>query len=109
MSQCQVTSQHSAKIQSSRSTTSTTLPISSTAATMRNRSPNLAFCQHLPQDKRKANKKVQQIVGDLLYYSQGVDSTIAKALNSIGQQQNTATDQTEKYTHQLLDYMATNL
>eukprot|EP00957_Ditylum_brightwellii_P059924 4549611-Ditylum_brightwellii.AAC.1 len=41
-------------------------------------------------------KQIQQIVGALLYYSHGVNSTINKALNSLGTHQNSATEQTEK-------------
>eukprot|EP00957_Ditylum_brightwellii_P087779 6684491-Ditylum_brightwellii.AAC.1 len=61
-----------------------------------------------PRLNAKQIKQIRQIVGALLYYARGVDSTITKALNSIRQQQNTATEQTEKYAHQLLYYMATH-
>eukprot|EP00957_Ditylum_brightwellii_P123147 9389852-Ditylum_brightwellii.AAC.1 len=53
-------------------------------------------------------KRIQQVVGALLYYSRSENSTINKALNSLGTQQNSATKQTKKNTTQLLNYMATH-
>eukprot|EP00957_Ditylum_brightwellii_P086796 6604971-Ditylum_brightwellii.AAC.1 len=55
----------------------------------------------LPIAKQKC---IQQIVGSLLFYCRGADSTITKALNSIGQQQNEATENTQDLAHWLLDY-----
>eukprot|EP00957_Ditylum_brightwellii_P097086 7393442-Ditylum_brightwellii.AAC.1 len=51
-------------------------------------------------------KRIQQIVGALLYYSCSVDSTTNKALNSLGMQQNSGMEHTKKNTTQLLNYMA---
>ena len=53
-------------------------------------------------------KRVQQIVGGLLYYARAVDNTILTALNAIATQQANATEATEEKIKQLLDYMATN-
>ena len=53
-------------------------------------------------------KRVQQIVGGLLYYARAVDNTILTSLNSIASQQANATEATEKKIEQLLDYMATH-
>eukprot|EP00957_Ditylum_brightwellii_P125207 9544637-Ditylum_brightwellii.AAC.1 len=53
-------------------------------------------------------KRIQDIVGKLLYYSRAVDPTLAAALSTIASQQATATKQAEEACHQLLDYVATH-
>ena len=55
----------------------------------------------------KGIKRVQQIVGDLLYYARTVDNKLLVALHTIGMQQSAATEETEKVISQLLDYVAT--
>eukprot|EP00957_Ditylum_brightwellii_P195353 14884204-Ditylum_brightwellii.AAC.1 len=53
-------------------------------------------------------KRVQDIVGTLLYYSQAVDPTLAVTLSTIASQQANATKKTEEACHQMLDYVATH-
>ena len=52
-------------------------------------------------------KHVQAIVGAGLFYGLAVDNKLLVALNTIGTQQATATDTTNKAVTQLLDYMTT--
>ena len=52
-------------------------------------------------------RKVQSIVGSLLYYARAIDSTILPALNDIGAQQSKATKDTLQRCNMLLDYVAT--
>eukprot|EP00957_Ditylum_brightwellii_P086869 6611791-Ditylum_brightwellii.AAC.2 len=51
-------------------------------------------------------KRVQDIIGTLLYYSRVVDPILAAALSTIASQQAHATKTTEEVCHQLLDYVA---
>ena len=51
---------------------------------------------------------MQKIVGSILYYARAVDMTVLMALSSIAVEQTTATEQTMKKCHQLLDYLASN-
>jgi len=53
-------------------------------------------------------RRIQAIVGTLLWYSRAVDSTLRVALSSIASQQSKATEQTAAATNQLLDYCATH-
>lgn len=53
-------------------------------------------------------KRIQDIVGTLLYCSRAIDPTIAAALSTIVSQQSNATKQTEEVCHQLLDYVVTH-
>ena len=55
----------------------------------------------------KGVKRVQQIVGGLLYYARAVDNKLLVALNAIGMQQSAATEDTDTAVSQLLDYVAT--
>ena len=55
----------------------------------------------------KGIKRVQLIVGSLLYYASAADNTLLVALNAIGMQQSAAMEQTEKAISQLLDYVPT--
>ncbi len=50
-------------------------------------------------------KRVQQIVGSFLYYSQAVDPTILMALSEISSQQTAPTENTMKHVNQFLNYM----
>ena len=54
-------------------------------------------------------KRVQGIVGALLYYSRAVDNKLLVALNAIGAQQAAATEATVAAISKLLDYVATYL
>ena len=67
----------------------------------------------LPPDKsspvsKEKIKRIQGIVGILLFYARSVDSTFLVGLNSIAIQQTNATDNTIKRTEDLLDYAATH-
>ena len=59
----------------------------------------------LPPDRIK---RIQQIVGTIMYYARAVDVTTLVALSSIAAEQSQATEQTEKHVHQLLDYLHTH-
>ena len=52
-------------------------------------------------------KRVQGILGDLLYYSRAVNNKLLVELNDIGTQQVVATESTAAAISQLLDYVAT--
>jgi hypothetical protein len=59
----------------------------------------------LPPDRIK---RIQQIVGTIMYYARAVDITTLVALSSIAAEQAQATEQTEQHVHTLLDYLATH-
>ena len=63
--------------------------------------------ERLPVSKDKI-KKIQGVVGRILLYARGVDSTFLVGLNSIAIQQTSATDNIPKRTEDLLDYAATH-
>ena len=50
---------------------------------------------------------IQQIVGGVLYYGREVNNKLLVALNKIGSQQVSATENTAAAVHQFLDYCAT--
>ena len=50
-------------------------------------------------------QRFQAIVGTFLYYGLGIDSTILITLNKIGDQQSTATTNTEKKCVKLMEYL----
>jgi hypothetical protein len=52
-------------------------------------------------------KRVQKIVGALLWIGRAVNNKLLVALSAIGSQQASATENTNKAIHQLLDYCAT--
>jgi hypothetical protein len=56
----------------------------------------------------KGKKRVQQIVGAVLYYARAVDNTLLAGLSSIASEQATATENAAQRVHQLLDYLATH-
>ena len=60
----------------------------------------------LINDERK--KMVQQIIGGVLYYKRAVDLTVLPALSSIASEQASATENTDKKSTQLFDYLATH-
>ena len=53
-------------------------------------------------------KRVQKIVGTLLYYGRAVDSTLLTALSAIAARQSNGTQAIAEACHQLLDYVATH-
>ncbi len=55
---------------------------------------------------KKGIKRVQQIVGSILYYARAVDMTVLIALSSIAMEQTKATEMTMKRCAQLLNYLA---
>ena len=60
-----------------------------------------------PTLNKQQTKRIQEIVGTLLYYARGVDPTMLPAINDIASQQAHPTAATAKHLHQLLDYAAT--
>jgi hypothetical protein len=60
----------------------------------------------LPKLDKKGIKRVQQIVGSILYYAQAVDMTVLIALSTIAIEQTTATEKTMAKCVQLLNYLA---
>ena len=59
----------------------------------------------LPPDRIK---RIQQIIGTIMYYARAVDLTTLVALSSIAAEQTKATKNTEKRVAQLLDYLHTH-
>ena len=55
----------------------------------------------------QGTKRVQGIVGALLYYSQSVDNKLLVGLSTIVSQQAAATQRTNEAINQILDYCAT--
>ncbi len=53
-------------------------------------------------------KRIQRVVGSILYYAHAVDSTVLMALSSIAITQSKATEVTMEQTKQMLDYLATH-
>eukprot|EP00956_Cyclotella_meneghiniana_P014503 scaffold21710_cov36-Cyclotella_meneghiniana.AAC.1 len=53
-------------------------------------------------------RKVQQVVGALLFYARAIDNTILPGLSAIASEQSQATELTLERCQQLLDYCATN-
>eukprot|EP00804_Cyclotella_cryptica_P011136 CCRYP_020838-RA/>CCRYP_020838-RA protein AED:0.39 eAED:0.39 QI:0/0/0/1/1/1/3/0/399 len=60
-----------------------------------------------PDHALQASKRIQGIVGSLLYYARAVDNKLLVALSTISSQQTAATQNTAAAVHQLLDYVAT--
>jgi hypothetical protein len=61
-----------------------------------------------PKLDEKGIKRVQKIVGRILYYAQAVDMTVLMALSTIAVDQTKATKGTMEQCTQLLDYLAHN-
>ena len=53
-------------------------------------------------------KKIQRIVGSILYYARAVDMTVLMALSTIASEQTTGTERTMEKAIQVLDYLATH-
>jgi hypothetical protein len=60
-----------------------------------------------PLDKHGI-KRIQQIVGGILYYARAVDITVLAALSTLVSEQTTATRNTNNKVAQLHDYLATH-
>jgi hypothetical protein len=56
----------------------------------------------------QGRKRIQQVVGTLLYYGRAIDGTIITAISSLASQQATATEDTKAKLIQLLNYCATH-
>jgi hypothetical protein len=56
----------------------------------------------------QCKKRIQQVVGALLYYGRAIDNMVMTAISSLASQQATATQDTNTKLEQLLDYCATN-
>ncbi len=61
-----------------------------------------------PELDAKGIKRIQQIVGSILYYARAVDMTVLAALSTIAIEQTKATQRTRDQSIQLLDYLASN-
>ena len=61
-----------------------------------------------PKLDEKGIKRIQQIVGSILYYSRAVDMTVLAALSTIAIEQMKATKRMMDRCIQLLDYLASN-
>lgn len=66
-----------------------------------------------PTDKtrpmtQEAKRRLQQIVGTFLYYARAVDATMLMALSTLGSEQTTGTEKTERALLQFLNYCATH-
>ncbi len=59
----------------------------------------------LPKERRR---RVQAIIGSILFYARAIDNTVLVALSSVAMSQAKATEQTEYHVQQLLDYLATH-
>jgi len=57
-------------------------------------------------DERK--RRIQQVVGMVLYYARAVDLTSLTGLSGIASEQAAATESTEQRVEQMLDYLATH-
>ncbi len=63
----------------------------------------------LPKLDGKGIKRIQQIVGSILYYARAVNMAVLKALSSIAVEQTNATKKTMARCTQLLDYLSHNV
>ena len=57
---------------------------------------------------KKGIKRIQQLVGTILYYARSVDTTALMALSQLGSEQSVATEKTLADAEHLLDYLATH-
>ena len=60
-----------------------------------------------PPLSEKGVKRIQGIIGALLYYARSVDNKLLATLSTLSSQQATATEATAEAVNQLLDYLAT--
>ena len=61
-----------------------------------------------PKLDEKGIKRIQQLVGTILYYARSVDTTALMALSQLGSEQSVATEKTLADAEHLLDYLATH-
>ena len=62
-----------------------------------------------PPASKEEQRLVQQVVGSIIYYANGVNLTALSGLSTLASEQAKATGQTVKNVGQMLDYLATNL
>jgi hypothetical protein len=63
----------------------------------------------LPKLNKAGIKKVQKIIGSILYYARAVDMTVLTALSTFAAEQTIATERTLAKCTQMLDYLAHNV
>jgi hypothetical protein len=61
-----------------------------------------------PRLDDKRIKRIQQIIGGILYYARAIDMTVLAALSAVASEQTSATETTKQHVKQLLDYLATH-
>ena len=59
----------------------------------------------IPEERKR---RIQQIIGNLLYYARAVDCTMLPALNTLAEQKSSPIKNTEAAITHFLDYAATN-
>ena len=67
----------------------------------------MAPIDNTPPLDPKTTKRIQGIVGSLLYYARAIDNTILTAINEISAVQSRPTEKTLQAVTKLLDYAAT--
>jgi hypothetical protein len=67
-----------------------------------------SFPNNMPKLDKKEIKRVQKIVGSILYYGQAVNMTVLMVLSTIAVDQTKVTKRTMERCMQLLDYLAHN-
>ena len=60
----------------------------------------------IPEERKR---RIQQIIGNFLYYAHAVDCTMLPAINTLSEQQSSPTKNKEAAITHFLDYAATNL
>jgi hypothetical protein len=61
-----------------------------------------------PKTDKKGIKRIQQLVGTILYYARSVDSTALMALSQLGSEQAAPTEKTLADAKHFIDYLATH-
>jgi hypothetical protein len=84
------------------------MPILTGAQKIWDRSPASFPQDNMPKLDKKGIKRVQKIVGSILYYTQAVNITVLMALSTIAVNQTKASKRTMEQCTQLLDYLAHN-
>ena len=62
---------------------------------------------NIPSLDAKGIKRVQDILGALIFYEQAVDNKVLADLNNIDTQQSEAAENTNEFIDHLIDYLAT--
>jgi hypothetical protein len=86
----------------------TTLPILARTKEIQRRRTVPSPTRYFAEVDRQQNKKVQKIVGSILYYARAVDMTVLMALSSIASEQTKGTERTLEKAYQFLDYLVTH-